>query len=110
MFSIVAAVAITVIGQHSIFHDIHFPDVMKTRIDVKAVMPDGSSFPVPIINGYKPEITIKRDSTSIRRVFTYKDKAKWAGNPVLVYAKVTLISLKNFQGIDICLHKNRKKY
>ena len=107
MFSIVAAVAMTVIGQSPIYqqpiyikptrklyHDIHFHDVVRTRIDIKGVMPDGSSFPVPIINGYRPEITIKRNSTSIRRVFTYKDRIKWAGNSVLVYAKVTLLTTK----------------
>jgi hypothetical protein len=101
MFSVVASVAIVVLGQYPIYqqqpvyvqpvcqvyHDIHFPDVVRTRVDVEAVMPDGSRFPIPILNGYKPEITITQNLTSIRRVFTYKDRDKWAGNRPLIYAK-----------------------
>lgn len=101
MFSVVAAVAMTVIGQNqypihqypisilqqSVYHDIHFPDVVKTRVDVKAVMPDGSSFSVPIINGYKPEISIKNTPSYVRRTFTYKNRRKWSGDTELLYVK-----------------------
>ena len=96
MFSIVAAVAMTVVGQTpiyqypthpTVYHDIRFPDVVKTRVDVRARMPDGSSFPVPVINGYKPQISIKATASYVRRTFTYEHRKKWSGNTELVYVK-----------------------
>jgi hypothetical protein len=50
-------------------------------------MPDGSSFPVPVINGYKPQISIKATASYVRRTFTYEHRKKWSGNTELVYVK-----------------------
>lgn len=90
MLPIVAAVAIVIIGQCPIYHNIHNLEPIRTRVDVRVIFPDGSSFEVPVINGYKPAVTIRYVKGVIYRDFTYKDRSKWSGKSPMNYVQVKL--------------------
>lgn len=74
--------------QQPIYVTIRIPEGIKTRTDITAILPDGTRFYAPIVNGYQPTITVSRKNGITYRVFTYEDRIKWDGNFVKKFDKV----------------------
>tara|TARA_Y100000034_G_scaffold43496_2_gene53058 strand:- start:2091 stop:2618 length:528 start_codon:yes stop_codon:yes gene_type:complete len=77
---------VIVMGQ-PVHRYIYFPYTIKTRVNVPTFLPDGKKILIPVLNGYKPAIAIRRNASGTHYYFSYKSRAKWSGASPLHYGK-----------------------